>query len=80
MAQKQISELTDDELKKNIKMMTVAVTVILASIAVMAISAVYTFTRKGFTATTVLPFAFLPIALINLMNLKKMKKELASRK
>ena len=80
MAQKQISELSDEELKKNIKMMNVAVTVIIVSIIIMAISAIYTFTKKGFTATTVLPFVFLPLAMINLMNLKKMKKELDSRK
>ena len=80
MAQKQLSEMTEEELKKNVKMMTIAVTVIIVSIIIMLISAVYTYTKKGFTATAVLPFAFLPIAIINLMNLKKIRAELDSRK
>ncbi|MEJ8840974.1 hypothetical protein WG954_01185 [Lacibacter sp. H375] len=80
MAQKQLSEMTEEELKKNIRMMSIAVTVIIVSIIIMFISAIYTYTRKGFTVTAVLPFAFMPIAIINLMNLKKMKAELNSRK
>ena len=80
MAQKQLSEMTEDELKKNIRMMTIAVTVIIVSIIIMFISAIYTYTRKGFSVTAVLPFAFMPIAIINLVNLKKIKAELASRK
>lgn len=80
MAQKQLSEMTEEELKKNVKMMTIAVTVIIVSIIIMLISAVYTYTKKGFTATAVLPFAFLPIVIINVMNLKKIKAELDSRK
>lgn len=79
MAQKQLSEMTEEELKKNIRMMSIAVTVIIVSIIIMFISAIYTYTRKGFTVTAVLPFAFMPIAIINLMNLKKMKAELNSR-
>jgi hypothetical protein len=80
MAQKQLSEMTEEELKKNIRMMTIAVTVIIVSIIIMFISAVYTYTRKGFSVTAILPFAFMPIAIINLVNLKKIKSELDSRK
>lgn len=80
MAQKQLSEMTEDELKKNIRMMTIAVTVIIVSIIIMFISSVFSYTKKGFSVTAVLPFAFMPIAIINLVNLKKIKAELASRK
>ena len=80
MAQKQLSEMTEEELKKNIRMMTIAVTVIIVSIIVMFISAIYVYSRKGFTITAVLPFAFMPIAIINLVNLKKIKAELELRK
>jgi hypothetical protein len=80
MAQKQLSEMTEEELKKNIRMMTIVVTVIIVSIIIMFISAVYTYTRKGFSVTAILPFAFMPIAIINLVNLKKIKSELDSRK
>ncbi len=79
MAQKQLSEMSEEELKKNIKLVTVAVAVITASILIMFISAVYSYAKKGFTATVVLPFAFMPIAIMNFMNLKKIKAELDSR-
>ena len=80
MAQKQLSEMTDEELKKNMRLMTIAVTVIIVSIIIMFISAVYSYMRKGFSVTAVLPFAFMPVAIINFMNLKKIKAELDSRK
>lgn len=80
MAQKQLSEMTDEELKKNMRLMTIAVTVIIVSIIIMFISAVYSYLKKGFGIAAVLPFAFMPIAIINLMNLKKIKQELTSRK
>jgi hypothetical protein len=80
MAQKQFSEMTEEELKKNVRMLSIAVAVIFASIIIMIISAVFSYTKKGFTVYTVVPFAFLPIAIINFMNLKKVKAELASRK
>lgn len=79
MAQKQLSEMTEEELKKNIKLMTGAVAVLAASILIMFISAVFTYTKKGFSATVILPFAFMPIAILNVINLRKMKAELASR-
>ena len=77
---KQLSEMTNLELATRKKEMTVAVILILFCIVIMLISAVYTYTKKGFTATAVLPFAFFPIAIINLMNLKKIRAELGSRK
>lgn len=79
MAQKQLSEMTEEELKKNIRMMTIAVAVLATSILIMLISAVYSYTQKGFSITAILPFAFTPIAIINLMSLRKMKAELAAR-
>lgn len=79
MALKQLSEMSEAELKKNVRMLTIATAVIVASILIMVISAVFSYTKKGFTVYTVVPFAFLPIAIINFMNLKKVKAELASR-
>ena len=80
MAQKQLSEMNEEELKKNIRLMSIAVSVIIASIVIMIIAGIFSYTKKGFTITTILPVAFMPIAFINLINLKKMKMELASRK
>lgn len=80
MAQKQLSELTEAELKKNIKIATIAVTVIVVSIIVMTISAFFAFAKKGFSVTTTLPIIFTPIAMMNIITLKKLKAELAYRK
>ena len=80
MANKQLSEIPEDELKKREKEMTVAVILLLITVMIMLISTIFGFIKKGFTVTTILPFAFLPLAIINFLNLKKIKAELASRK
>lgn len=80
MANKQLSEIPEDELKKREKEMTVAVILLSTTVMIMLISAIFGFMKKGFTATTILPFAFLPLAIINFQNLKKIKAELALRK
>lgn len=80
MANTQLSEMPDDELLKRQKEMTVAVILISITVMIMLASAIFGFIKKGFTTTTVLPFAFLPLAIINFLNLKKIKAELASRK
>ena len=80
MAQKQISEMTTEELNKNLKLMRVAVAVISASIGVMIISAIVSYNKKGFSVFTVLPLMFLPILTMNIANMRKIKTELESRK
>ncbi len=80
MANKQLSEIPEDELKKREKEMTVAVILLSITVMIMLISAIFGFIKKGFTATTILPFAFLPLAIINFLNLKKIKTELDLRK
>ncbi len=80
MAQKQISEMTTEELNKNLKLMRVAVAVISASIGVMIISAIVSYNKKGFSVFTVLPLMFLPILTMNIANMRKIKTELDSRK
>lgn len=80
MAQKQISEMTTEELNKNLKLMRVAVAVISASIGVMIISAIVSYNKKGFSVFTILPLMFVPILTMNIANMKKIKAELESRK
>ncbi|MEQ1797281.1 MAG: hypothetical protein ABL872_04975 [Lacibacter sp.] len=80
MANKQLSEMPEDELKKREKEMTVGVILLSITVTIMLVSAIFGFIKKGFTATTILPFAFLPLAIINFLSLKKIKAELASRK
>lgn len=80
MAQKQLSEMTTEELNKNLKLMRVAIAVISASIGVMIVSAFLNYSKKGFTVFTVLPLMFVPILTMNIANMKKIKAELLSRK
>ncbi len=80
MAQKQISEMTTEELNRNLKLMRVAIAVISASIGVMIVSAVVSYQQKGFSVFTVLPLMFVPILTMNIANMRKIKTELDSRK
>jgi hypothetical protein len=80
MAQKQISEMTTEELNKNLKLMRVAIAVISASIGVMIVSSVVSYSKKGFSVFTILPLMFVPILTMNIANMKKIKTELESRK
>ena len=80
MAQKQLSEMTTEELNKNLKLMRVAIAVISASIGVMIVSAILNYSKKGFTVFTVLPLMFVPILTMNIANMKKIKAELIARK
>lgn len=79
MAQKQLSEITEEELKKNIRMMTVAVAVLATSILIMFISAVYSY-KKRIYGNSYLAICFCADCNYQFENLKKMKTELASRK
>ncbi|NCU06057.1 MAG: redox-active disulfide protein 2 [Chitinophagaceae bacterium] len=80
MAQKQISEMTTEELNKNLKLMRIAIAVISASIGVMIVSAIVSYSKKGFSVFTILPLMFIPILTMNIANMKKIKTELQSRK
>lgn len=80
MAQKQLSEMTPEELNKNLKLMRVAIAVISASIGVMIVSSIVSYSKKGFSVFTILPVMFVPILTMNIANMKKIKAELDSRK
>jgi len=80
MAQKQLSEMTTEELNKNLKLMRVAIAVISASIGVMIVSGIVSYSKKGFSVFTILPVMFVPILTMNIANMKKIKAELDSRK
>jgi hypothetical protein len=79
MAQKQFSEMTDEELKKRQKELTFAVVLMAVAVLVMTISAIVSYSKKGFSTTTILPLLFTPLAISNLLSLKKIKAELALR-
>jgi hypothetical protein len=79
MKPKPLSEFSTEELKKNEKGMKIAVIVLGVCVGLMFLSGGYLFTKKGFTASTILPLVFLPLWLLNYRNWKKLKEELAKR-
>lgn len=79
MAQKPLTEMTNEELQKNAKTMKTATIVLAACLGLMFLSGIFLTFKKGFSVSTVLPFAFLPILIMNLQNWKKTKEEIAKR-
>ena len=80
MAQNQFSKMTEEELKKRQKELTFAVVLMAIAVLVITFSAILSYSKKGFSTTTILPLLFTPLAISNLLNLKKLKSELSLRK
>ena len=77
---KDLSELTDFELATRKKELAAALILISICFVILIITAIFSFSKKGFSGTTTLPIAFLPIAIINIRNIKNIQAEQASRK
>jgi hypothetical protein len=79
MSQKPLSELSNEELIKNEKKLKTVTGMLTGAIFVLfVINIVMAFT-KGFSATSVVPIAFLPILIINFKTLKETKAEIKAR-
>ncbi len=79
MKQVPLSELSQEELLKKEKTLKAASTVLGGMLVVLAAASVYLTYLQGFTVFSVLPVAFLPIFIVNIGNLKKIKAEISSR-
>ncbi len=79
MASKPISEMTTEELLKTDKSLRLAIIIMGVFLVLMTASSIYIFTKKGFSATSVLPIVFLPLFTMNMANRKKVKSELIKR-
>ena len=74
-----ISEMNTELLKKNYKTMRMVIIILSVFLVIMVGSGVYITLLKGFGAVSILPFAFLPLFVLNIVNLKKIKNELITR-
>lgn len=74
-----ISEMNTEMLKKNYKTMKMVIIILSVFLVIMVGSGVYITLSKGFGAVSILPFAFLPLFVLNIVNLKKIKNELITR-
>ena len=79
MKPKPLAEMTNEELQKNEKTMKTATIVLGVCVGLMFLSGIYLTLRKGFSVSSVLPFAFLPLFIMNMQNWKKVKAEITKR-
>ncbi len=59
--------------------MKMVIIILSVFLVIMVGSGVYITLSKGFGAVSILPFAFLPLFVLNIVNLKKIKNELITR-
>lgn len=75
MTEIKLEELSNEELLKREKMI-ITVTYTLAGMLLLLFGlGIFLTFKKGFTALTVVPIALLPIVIINIGNIKKIKAE-----
>lgn len=79
MAQKQLSEMSLEELKAKEKMLKNATTVLAVCIAMLFVVGIFLTIVKGFNTFTVIPFAFLAIIAPSISGLKSIRAEIKSR-
>jgi archaellum biogenesis protein FlaJ (TadC family) len=80
MAQKQLSEYTLEELQSRIKV-TKYITIMLAVVlvATFLFSLYITVKKEEFNPGLIIPLTMVPIAVINMVNMKKMQDEINRR-
>ncbi len=79
MKQTPLSELSQEQLKLKEKTLKGAVGILSGMLLVLFAVTGYLTYLRGFSVFTMLPFIFLPIFLINIINLKKIRSEITSR-
>ncbi|WP_316772763.1 redox-active disulfide protein 2 [Pedobacter frigiditerrae] len=79
MSKKNLSQLSDEELLKNEKIVKTVTGMLAGAIFVLFVINIFLAFKKGFSSLSVIPIALLPIALLNINSLKEIKKEIKSR-
>jgi hypothetical protein len=79
MSKKSLSELSNEELLKNEKILKTVTSMLTGAIFLLFIVNIFLAFKKGFSALSAVPIALLPIVIINFNSLKEMKKEIKTR-
>ncbi|GGD30774.1 redox-active disulfide protein 2 [Flavobacterium orientale] len=79
MKSKKLSERTIEELKKNEKALRILTGLLVAALTVLFIASMYITINTGFTPLVVMPITLVPVVLLNLGTINKIKKEIKSR-
>ena len=75
MTEVKLEELSNEELLKREKMLSAVTYTLAGMLLVLFALAMFLSFTKGFSALTVVPIALMPIVLINLGSIKKIKAE-----
>ncbi|OIN57913.1 hypothetical protein [Arsenicibacter rosenii] len=79
MKEDSLSKLSLDELKAREKTLRFTSGLFIGCLIMMALAGAFLTVQQGFNTFTVLPVAFLPLMLVNVYNLKKVRTEIAGR-
>lgn len=79
MKREDLKQVPTDVLQKKYKTFQMAFYVLAGLVGVMFIVSFFNWKEGGFSATVLMPVFFIPMVLINYMNVRKIKKELESR-
>ncbi len=79
MEQKQLTDMSIDELKSKEKTLQRSVSILAGVLIVMFITGIFLTIKKGVNVFTMLPVVFLPILIASYSGLKKIKNEIISR-
>lgn len=74
-----LSLLSSEELAKKAKTAKTATGLLLGIIMVQFAVGIFLTFKQGFNVFTVLPIAFLPLIIVNYVNIKKLNEEIARR-
>lgn len=76
----QLTDLSVIELQKREKTATTMSWLMGVIILIQLASGIYLVTQQGFNVFIILPLVFIPLLIVNIANVKKIKDEIASRR
>ncbi|WP_460977531.1 redox-active disulfide protein 2 [Spirosoma knui] len=79
MKSTRLKDMNNDALLQLEKSIKILVGVLIGALLVLLIIGIAFTLKRGFNAFIIIPFALLPIVLVNANSLKEIKKELSSR-
>ena len=79
MKGQKLSEMSSEALLEQEKSVKVLTSMLAGALLVLVVTAVILSYKQGFTPLLIVPFALLPIVLLNLSNSRQIRKELDSR-
>lgn len=80
MGNKKLNSLTAEELKKRLKIAKTVTGLFAGALLILFFASTYLAFAKKFTPLTIVPVALLPLLILNITSLAKIKSEIIARK